>query len=178
VTPAYLSPKDVAELTGLSEKTIRRAYESGELAAFKPGGRVLIRADDVNVWIERHRILPTTAANGDRPSATDGLFDERLKADAFRASGGLTLQAGWFRLPVRVADTSRTRILKALQRNRLRREAAESELNAARSELRTLLTRGAKVPIEVATMAREAGISRETAHKALREAERERRKRR
>jgi hypothetical protein len=80
---------------------------------------------------------------------------------------------------VRVADTNRGReaILKALGRNRKRRDAAESELAAARDELRVLLVRGSRLELEVSAMARAAGISRETAHKALRETKKRRKKR-
>lgn len=59
---AYLSPKDVAGQTGLSSKTIRRAYEAGELVAYKVRGRVLIRPQDVDAWIESQRIRPAALA--------------------------------------------------------------------------------------------------------------------
>jgi hypothetical protein len=58
----------------------------------------------------------------------------------------------------------------ALGKNRKRRERAEAELDDARAELRSLLARGALVALDVAEMSRAAGISRETAHRALRAA--------
>lgn len=67
-------------------------------------------------------------------------------------------------------------IERALAHNRSRREAAQLELNGAREVLRALLVRGRVIGVSVAAMARTAGISRETAHKLLREAGRPRKK--
>jgi hypothetical protein len=54
--------------------------------------------------------------------------------------------------------------------NRERREAASRELDSAKYELRTLLWRGQAAAMDVADMADEAGISRDTAHRILKEA--------
>src|SRR5437016_1108069 len=54
--------------------------------------------------------------------------------------------------------------------NRDRRQAAAAKTNAAREELRGLLLRGQAAAMEVSDMARKAGISRETAHRILKEA--------
>jgi DNA-binding phage protein len=69
-------------------------------------------------------------------------------------------------------------IERALAHNRRRREAAALELNGAREVLRALLVRGRAAGLSVAAMARAAGISRETAHKLLREAAPPRKRRR
>jgi hypothetical protein len=61
-------------------------------------------------------------------------------------------------------------IERALAENRRRREETRLELNAEREVLRALLVRGSAAGLTVAAMARAAGISRETAHKLLREA--------
>lgn len=66
-----------------------------------------------------------------------------------------------------MTDTSR--ISQRLARNRAKREAAEATLDSLRSELRSLLSQGRAAGIPVAVMSRTAGISRETAHKLLRE---------
>ena len=68
----------------------------------------------------------------------------------------------------------RSEILKALVQNYRRRTRAEHELSEAREELSVLLRRGVSLPspLKVAVMAREARISRETAHKLLRRIER------
>jgi DNA-directed RNA polymerase specialized sigma24 family protein len=61
-------------------------------------------------------------------------------------------------------------IERTLAKNRRRREAARIELEAAREALRALLVRGRAIGLSVSAMARIAGISRDTAHKLLREA--------
>jgi hypothetical protein len=67
---------------------------------------------------------------------------------------------------------------RALSANRERLEAAHAERDAAREVLRALLARGKALGVPVAVMARAAGISRETAHKLLREAQPRRTERR
>ena len=51
-----LTVGDVAALAQLSTRTIRRAVVRGDLAASKLGGRIRIRREDVDDWIERSRI--------------------------------------------------------------------------------------------------------------------------
>jgi hypothetical protein len=64
--------------------------------------------------------------------------------------------------------TVREPILAALAANRKRRAAAERELQAGRAELGRLLSRGKHAGLDVSAMARAAGVSRATAHTALR----------
>ncbi len=66
-----------------------------------------------------------------------------------------------------MTDTSR--ISQQLARNRAKREAAEATLESLRTELGSLLAQGRAAGLPVAVMSRTAGISRETAHKLLRE---------
>jgi transcriptional regulator of acetoin/glycerol metabolism len=65
---------------------------------------------------------------------------------------------------------TREAVSKALERNCERRGRLAAETRAARAELRELLARGSALALDVTEMARLAGISRETAHKRLREA--------
>jgi hypothetical protein len=58
---------------------------------------------------------------------------------------------------------------KKLRANRRRREKAQADLSAARRELQKLLVQGRKRGADVAGMARAAGISRDTAHRLLRQ---------
>ncbi len=55
-TPAsgYLTVEEAARLARCNPKTIRRAFTSGALRAFKPTTRVLLREEDVRAWIEGH----------------------------------------------------------------------------------------------------------------------------
>lgn len=52
IVRVYLDARDVAELTGLSIQTIRRATAKGELVAMRVGARRLYRPEDVRRWIE------------------------------------------------------------------------------------------------------------------------------
>jgi excisionase family DNA binding protein len=48
VTPVYVSIKELAGLSGLSESTLRRLYQRGRIQALQPGGpgtRLLFRRD-------------------------------------------------------------------------------------------------------------------------------------
>ena len=47
----YLTLKDVAELLKLSEKTIYRLAQQGEIPAFKVGGSWRFRASDIQQWV-------------------------------------------------------------------------------------------------------------------------------
>jgi len=61
-------------------------------------------------------------------------------------------------------------ILRALGENRRVREETQTELEAEREVMRALFIRGRHAGLTVSAMCRAAGISRETAHKLLREA--------
>lgn len=50
--PGYLTVDEAAELARCAPKTIRRAFTSGALRAFRPAHRVLLREDDVRAWVE------------------------------------------------------------------------------------------------------------------------------
>ena len=49
-TPQWLSIKGCTQYSGLSESTIRRAMQSGQLKANKVGGKWLIKAS----WLEKY----------------------------------------------------------------------------------------------------------------------------
>ncbi len=57
-----------------------------------------------------------------------------------------------------------------LAANHERRQTAAAEMSAAKEELRGLLLRGQAAAMEVSDMARKARISRDTAHRILKEA--------
>src|SRR5438876_5996454 len=77
-------------------------------------------------------------------------------------------------LDVRDSDTvlaeERGAVSALLDANRERRQVAAAEVAAAKNDLRNLLVRGHSTGMEVADMARRAGISRDTAHRILKEA--------
>jgi excisionase family DNA binding protein len=49
-TEPLLSPQSIAELTGLSYDTVRRAILRGELRGFKVGGKLRVRESDYEGW--------------------------------------------------------------------------------------------------------------------------------
>ena len=68
-----MSVANVAMELGLSTKTIRRAIEDGRLRASKPCGRLVIRASDVDAWLEASRVEPRATRSSRervRPRAT------------------------------------------------------------------------------------------------------------
>ena len=70
---------------------------------------------------------------------------------------------------VRLTDMVPPELEKRLRANRKRREKAQADLSAARGELQKLLVQGRERGADVAGMARAAGISRDTAHRLLRQ---------
>lgn len=76
-------------------------------------------------------------------------------------------------LPVGLSDTlaeERGAVAPLLEANADRRQKAEDELKAARQELQELVLRGQAAGMQVAEMARKGAISRDTAHRILKEA--------
>lgn len=49
----YLTIAQVAELLQLSEKTIYRLAQQGEIPAFKVGGSWRFRASDIDQWVAK-----------------------------------------------------------------------------------------------------------------------------
>lgn len=60
-----LTVREAADRAGVSVDGIRRAYRSGALAAYRPGGRqrVVIRPEDLDAWAfsEETRVSASTA---------------------------------------------------------------------------------------------------------------------
>lgn len=50
--PELLTVTEAAAIAHCHPKTIRRAFTSGRLRAFRPAHRVLLREDDVRAWVE------------------------------------------------------------------------------------------------------------------------------
>lgn len=51
----FYSLADVARMTTLSERTIRRMVADGRLAGRRVGGRLLVSANSYRQWVERGR---------------------------------------------------------------------------------------------------------------------------
>lgn len=54
MTPLAYSVADAAKAIGVSKPTIWRRIAAGDLATFKLGCRTLIRADELQAFIDRH----------------------------------------------------------------------------------------------------------------------------
>jgi hypothetical protein len=54
--PDYLTVLEVATLARCEHKRVRRAIASGQLVAFRPAGKLLVREEDARAWIERHAV--------------------------------------------------------------------------------------------------------------------------
>lgn len=65
---SLLTVTEVADQVGLSEWAVRRAIRDGELEAFKPRGRIRVKASAVHDWLEATRVEPVRAASGPRPT--------------------------------------------------------------------------------------------------------------
>jgi len=47
----FISLTDAANVASVSSRSVRRAISRGELAAYKIGGCLRVRVEDVNVWL-------------------------------------------------------------------------------------------------------------------------------
>lgn len=54
-----LTPREIAELCGLSYRSVLRAIEDGELRAFRLRGRLRVDNEDYVAWLEGARVTPT-----------------------------------------------------------------------------------------------------------------------
>lgn len=50
--PKYLTIRDAAKYSGLSPRSIERAVASGELKKHQPTGKVLVKREDIDRWVE------------------------------------------------------------------------------------------------------------------------------
>lgn len=75
----YLTLADATEIVPVAQITLRRAIKRGDLTAYRIGGKLLIRPDDLEVWIQAHRV----ASPMPKPQRTKGgsatLLDNALQ---------------------------------------------------------------------------------------------------
>jgi excisionase family DNA binding protein len=53
-----MSPQSIAQITGLSYDTVRRAILRGELRGFKLGGKLRVRESDYEGWAYAQPVMP------------------------------------------------------------------------------------------------------------------------
>jgi excisionase family DNA binding protein len=85
-----LTVQEAAERVRLTQWAIYRAIRRGDLAAYKPGGRLRIREADLEAWLESTRVPATggSAARSARVVPTgplNGAPRPRVAADSLRA---------------------------------------------------------------------------------------------
>jgi len=51
-----LSPQQVSELSGLHEEVVRRAIRAGELRASKLRGKLRVRLEDFDAWVDQNTV--------------------------------------------------------------------------------------------------------------------------
>lgn len=56
-----LTPKEVAELTGLSYRSVLRAIEAGDLKAYRLRGRLRVEHEDYEAWLADNAVRPAQA---------------------------------------------------------------------------------------------------------------------
>lgn len=66
-----LSTADVAQLSGFSPKTVRRAITDGELAASIVRGEYRVWMDDFRRWIDARRVRPQQGVDAPVRRVTD-----------------------------------------------------------------------------------------------------------
>jgi excisionase family DNA binding protein len=67
---AYLTVQEVAAIARCEHKAVRRAIANGQLTAFRPAKRLLIREDDAQGWIEGRRAFKPNAGPKPRGGRT------------------------------------------------------------------------------------------------------------
>jgi excisionase family DNA binding protein len=72
----YLTVREVAAMARCEHKAVRRAITRGQLQAFRPANKLLIREDDAEAWIE------------DRPAQADSRAKPSPRRDPLRPTMG------------------------------------------------------------------------------------------
>jgi excisionase family DNA binding protein len=85
-----LTVREAAGHVRLTQWAIYRAIQRGDLAAFKPGGRLRIQEADLDAWLESTRVdpKPRSARRSGRiapAAAMDGAVRPRAATDSLRA---------------------------------------------------------------------------------------------
>ena len=72
--PALLTVEEAAVIARCSVKTVRRAYTTGALTAYRRRGSraVLLDPGDVRVWLQGQLVHPTVPAVAPQPSRSHG----------------------------------------------------------------------------------------------------------
>lgn len=78
IQPQYVTLKEATAMVPLSAGSMKRAIKAGKLRAFKPGGKLLIRPEDLQEWVETRPAQSDPMPVSDRPARPDSLIDQVL----------------------------------------------------------------------------------------------------
>lgn len=76
--PKYVTLKEATAMVPLSAGTLKRAIRTGKLRAFKPGGKLLVRPEDLCDWVEAREAKVDPTPLSERPATQDSLMDRVL----------------------------------------------------------------------------------------------------
>lgn len=79
----YLTLTEATDRVPVSTVTIRRAIRAGELPAYKPAGRLLIRPEDLDAWVQAGRV---TTDPMPQPKRNPVSFIEQVRHDRQEAA--------------------------------------------------------------------------------------------
>ena len=66
----YFDVKGLKAYSGMGETTLRGYIKSGELPAFRVGGKIFVRRSEFDQWIEQYRV----------PSSLDAIVDKVMSS--------------------------------------------------------------------------------------------------
>lgn len=52
----YLSIKEVAKILGISRRSLHEHTVNGKIPAYRIGGRVIYKPDEVDAWVDNNKI--------------------------------------------------------------------------------------------------------------------------
>lgn len=78
IQPQYVTLKEATAMVPLSAGSMKRAIKAGKLRAFKPGGKLLIRPEDLQEWVETRPAQADPMPVSNRPARPDSLIDQVL----------------------------------------------------------------------------------------------------
>ncbi len=81
-----LTVQEAADSVRLTQWAIYRAIQRGDLAAYKPGGRLRIREDDLDAWLESTRVQAKRARRRARYRHGDRRARRRRRVRAPRST--------------------------------------------------------------------------------------------
>jgi hypothetical protein len=80
ISPIAVDLKRASAMCGYSTKTLRRAIDSGELLAVRATHKIVVRVDDLNSYLDAHRVVPG-------PEASRNLVNKKVAVPGLPSGG-------------------------------------------------------------------------------------------